>query len=81
MTAPALHPTFATLLASASQPLTHRGWTLAFEPLEPCCRAYEWSATHPVFDGPSGDDRIVHGPTRESVIAAVDAWIAEEVEL
>lgn len=76
-----LHPIFAAQIAAPLPPLTHRGWTLAFEPLEPCCRAYEWSATHPAFDGPSGDDRIVHGPSREAVIARVDAWLAEEVEL
>lgn len=76
-----LHPTFAALLAAPCLPWTYRGWQIEFEPREERCWAFEWSACHPCFDGPSGDDRIVHGPTRESVIAAVDAWIAEEVEL
>ena len=77
-----VHPTFAALLAAPCLPWTYRGWQIEFEPQDdPRFRAFEWSACHPCFDGPEGDDCIVHGPTRESVIAAVDAWIAEEVEL
>lgn len=76
-----LHPTFTALLAAHEVPESYRGWEVTFEELPDCCWAYQWSARHPLFDGPSGDDRIVHGPTREAVIARIDVWFREEVEL
>ena len=76
-----LHPIFRDLLAAHQAPQTHRGWIIAFEEQPDCCWAYQWTARHPLFDGFEADDRIVHGPSREAVIARVDAWLAEEVEL
>lgn len=85
-----LHPIFADILAAHGfiKPDLHRGWTISFDYPPIPWREFDWTATHPDYDPTPvygddipGDDRIVHGPTRESVIAAVDAWIAEEVEL
>lgn len=58
---------------------THRGWLLSHR-LQPVpFRDFDWSATHPDFDGAedAGDDRHVTGPTREAVCAAVDDWIED----
>jgi hypothetical protein len=76
-----LHPIFAAQIAAPLPPLTHRGWTLALEETSLNRRDFDWTARHADFDGPEGDDRIVHGPSREAVIARVDAWLAEEVDL
>lgn len=89
MTAP--HPIFARILADFGAPVAsdaHRGWRISFDFPPVPFREFDWSATHPDYDptpvyadGPAGDDRIVHGRTREDVIAAIDAWHDEQVDL
>ena len=76
-----IHPTFAALLSAATPPSVHRGWPIRYNALPHKLRQYRFIAEHPLFDGMEADDRIFHGPTREAVIAQVDAWLAEEVEL
>lgn len=60
---------------------THRGWTISFDYPPIPCRDFDWSATHPDYDGAedASDDRVVHGRTRDDVIAAIDAFIAESL--
>lgn len=82
-----LHPLFAEILVAHGAPIgqrapvadTYRGWTISYDCPPIPCRQFDWSATHPDFDG-EGDDRVVHGRIRADVIAAIDAWY-DEVEL
>lgn len=55
---------------------THRGWVISFEYPPIPCRDFDWAATHPDYDGAddANDNRVVHGRTREAVIAEIDAW-------
>ena len=82
-------PNFARQLNAVYPPMDiYRGWSISFDNPPIPCRQFDWSATHPdydptpnhVDDGP-GDDRIVHGRTREDVISAIDGWYAEQVTL
>lgn len=85
-----LHPIFGEILAAHFPVLadTHRGWSINFDYPPIPCRDFDWSATHPDYDptpiyaddGPS-DDRVVHGRTRDDVIAEIDAWHDEQVDL
>jgi len=77
-----LHPIFAEIFERASKPVpsnTYRGWLISFDFPPIPCRQFDWSATHPDYDGAedANDDRVVHGATRDAVIAEIDAWIAE----
>lgn len=89
-----LHPIFAGLLTAHGAPAprvtafvapadVYRGWTISFDYPPIPCREFDWSATHPDYDGAedANDNRVVHGRTRDDVIAAIDAWFAEEVDL
>jgi hypothetical protein len=60
-------------------PDRYRGWLVSFDHPPIPYRQFDWSATHPDYDGAedAGDDRVVHGETRDDVIAAIDAWYAE----
>lgn len=58
---------------------THRGWSISFDFPPIPIRDWDWSATHPDYDG-YGDSRIVSGRTRNDVIAAIDAWHDEQEE-
>ncbi len=67
---------------------THRGWTISFDYPPIPCRNFDWSATHPDYDCDCDSDgfycvagAIVHGRTREDVIAEIDAWYDEQVDL
>ena len=77
-----LHPIFAGILAAHGAPVwdTHRGWTISFDNPPIPCRQFDWSATHPDYDDVS-DHLLVHGRTREDVIAEIDAWHDEQVDL
>lgn len=58
----------------------YRGWSISFDYPPIPCRGFDWSATHPDYDGAddANDSRVVHGHTREAVIAAIDAWFEEQ---
>lgn len=58
---------------------THRGWLISFDYPPIPVRDFDWSATHPDYDGAedANDGRVVHGRTRDAVIAEIDAWYAE----
>ena len=80
-----LHPIFGEIIAAHFPVLadTHRGWWISFDYPPIPCREFDWSATHPDYDGAedANDHRVVHGRTREDVIAAIDAWYDEQVDL
>ena len=84
-----LHPTFAQILdahASVTKAVTprdtYRGWSISFDFPPIPIRDFDWSATHPDYDGAedANDNRYVHARTREAVEAEVDAWIDENGE-
>lgn len=58
----------------------YRGWSISFDYPPIPCRGFDWSATHPDYDGAedANDGRIVRGHTREAVIAQIDAWFEEQ---
>jgi hypothetical protein len=65
---------------------THRGWTINYDHPPIPCRDFDWSATSPDYDcsyeGPEDgwftSGSIVHGRTRDDVVAEIDASIAEQ---
>lgn len=65
---------------ASEQPDTYRGWSISFDYPPIPCRDFDWSGTHPDYDGAddANDSRAVHGHTREAVIAAIDAWFEEQ---
>jgi len=68
------------MLAYASEKRDdHRGWHIKYSPPPIPVRDFDWSATHPDYDGAedANDGRIVHGRTREIVITEIDLWIEE----
>lgn len=81
----ALHPEFGKMLNNVfpPQPYSHRGWSIDFVNPPIPCRDFDWCGTHPDFDGAedANDDRVVHGRTREAVMAAIDDWYAAEEAL
>lgn len=81
-----LHPIFAQVLNSHARVTeivtprdTHRGWSISFDYPPIPFRDFDWSATHPDYDGAddANDNRHVCASTREGVIAEIDAWCAE----
>ena len=58
---------------------THRGWDISFDYPAIPVRDFDWSASHPDYDGApdANDHRFVHARTREGVIEAIDLWIEE----
>lgn len=83
-----LHPIFAQALDSharvteavAPKSDTYRGWLISFDYPPIPCRDFDWSATHPDYDGAedANDNRHVAASTREAVMAEIDAWFAEQ---
>lgn len=75
-----LHPVFAGILSAHLHAATiadrYRGWMISFDYPPIPCRDFDWSATHPDYDGAedANDNRVVHGRTRDDVIAEIDAW-------
>jgi hypothetical protein len=61
---------------------THRGWLISWDYPPIPVRDFDWSATHPDYDGAedANDNRHVHAATLEGVIAEIDAWIEENSE-
>lgn len=59
--------------------MTYRGWRMDFDMKPIPTRAFDWSATHPDYDG-EGDDRQVFAATQRELMAAIDEWIAVEAE-
>ncbi len=79
-----LHPIMAEVLAPFApvnsvlrRPDTYRDWQISYDYPPIPIRDFDWSATHPDYDGPE-DDRIVHGPTREAVMREIDFWHEEQ---
>lgn len=58
---------------------TYRGWLISYDYPPIPCRNFDWSATHPDYDGAedANDNRHVAASTREGVMAEIDAWHAE----
>ncbi|WP_380778103.1 Lar family restriction alleviation protein [Sphingomonas sp. R86520] len=54
----------------------YKGWLLSFDHPPIPCRQFDWSATHPDYDGAddSNDDRGLQAATRDELVAAIDAW-------
>lgn len=61
------------------RPDRYRGWLLSYDYPPIPCRDFDWSATHPDYDGAddANDNRVVHGPTRHAVVAEIDLWHEE----
>lgn len=77
----------ALTMTTSVTPDTYRGWRISFDYPPIPCRDFDWSATHPDYDCDCDQDgyfavsgAIVHASTRDGVISAVDAWIAENSE-
>ena len=75
---------FAPIGSSLHRADTHRGWTISFDYPPIPCRDFDWSATHPDYDCDCDEGgffatsgAIVHGATREAVIAEIDLWHEE----
>lgn len=84
MSAP--HPIMAAALAPfAPAADTYRGWAISFDRPPIPVRDFDWSAPSPDYDasyeGPEdgwvASGAVVHGATRDAVVAEVDAWIEE----
>lgn len=54
----------------------YRGWSIDYVNPPIPIRDFDWSATHPDYDG-ADDGRHVFARTRELAQAEVDAWIEE----
>ncbi|GEM70984.1 hypothetical protein SAQ01S_07500 [Sphingomonas aquatilis NBRC 16722] len=54
----------------------YRGWQIEHNPPPIPTRAFDWTATHPSFDG-EGDTRQVWGATWDAVRAEIDTWHEE----
>lgn len=69
----------AGLGASRVDPSRYRGWLISFDYPPIPCRDFDWSATHPDYDGAddANDNRVVHGRTRDAVIAEINLWHEE----
>ncbi len=57
----------------------YRGWSIKFDFPPIPVRHFDWSATHPDYDGADhvGENRWVTGATREAVISEIDLWYEE----
>lgn len=70
-------------------PDTYRGWNVSFDFPPIPCRDFDWSATSPDYDasyeGPEdgwvASGEVVHGRTRDAVIAEVDALLSEPAKM
>ena len=78
-----LHPIFQTIVDAhfASRPGEYRGWQISFDYPPIPCRDFDWSATHPDYDGAedANDNHVVHGRTRRMVLDEIDRWHEENV--
>lgn len=57
-------------------PATHRSWPMDYDPKPIPSRVFDWSATHPDYDG-EGDNRQVFAATQAELMAEIDAWHEE----
>jgi len=55
----------------------HRGWQIEHNSPPIPCRDFDWTATHPDFDGPE-DGRQVWGRTINDVVAAINGWYEDQ---
>lgn len=55
----------------------YRGWRIEHNPPPIPCRDFDWTATHPDFDGPE-DSRQVWGRSWDAVRDEIDAWYEDE---
>jgi len=55
---------------------TYRNWSIDFDPKPIPSRAFDWTATHPDYDGPE-DERIVSAATFEALTVEIDCAIMD----
>lgn len=55
----------------------HRGWQIEHNPPPIPCRDFDYTATHPDFDG-EGDNRQVWAGTITGIVAEIDGWHEEQ---
>lgn len=63
-----------------TEPMIYRGWPISFDYPPIPVRSFDYSATHPDFDGPE-DGRYVQGASLAEIRAEIDAWIEEHDEI
>ena len=63
-------------------PDTYRGWIISYDYPPIPTRAFDWSATHPDYDGAedANGNRHVTGQTRDAVIAEINLWHEERCQ-
>lgn len=65
---------------------TYRGWAIHYDPPPIPIRSFDWTATGPDFDadyqgeedGFVGNGQQVSAPTRDALVAEIDAWFEEQ---
>lgn len=64
----------------AAESATHHGWDISFDYPPIPCRDFDYSASHPDYDGAedANDNRFVHAATMDAIRAAIDQFIEEE---
>ncbi len=70
-----------------TEPRTHRGWRIQYDPKPIPDRRYDWIASHPDYeasyegpeDGWVGSHPILHGATEAELRAEIDAWFDEQM--
>lgn len=55
---------------------TYRGWTVDYDAKPIPHRGFDWTGTHPDYDG-EGDSRLVHAATFQELAAEIDGEIAD----
>jgi hypothetical protein len=62
-------------MTSSVIPDRYKGWLVSFDHPPIPCRQFDWSATHPDYDGAedSNDERVIQAATRDELVAAIDA--------
>lgn len=64
-------------MSAALKPLaTYRGWLVRYDPPPIPVRDFDWTATHPDYDG-EGDNRHVFGKDLHDLKRAVRVWEQE----
>ena len=66
----------AALNKTAEKRDDHRGWQIEYAPPPIPTRDFDYTATHPDFDG-EGDTRQVWAATINGVVAEIDGWYEE----
>jgi hypothetical protein len=63
-----------------TEPRTYRGWDISFDYPSIPLRSFDYSASHPDYDGApdAHDSRLVHGATVSEVMNEIDLWYEEQ---